>query len=199
SEAATISFFHPVTCFEMAKVSLSVSGSAVASRRMTAAQWGLLAALSVLWGGSFLFTGIALEELPTLTIVLLRVALAATGLLAIVRFMGLRMPRDCESWIGYLVMGLLNNALPFCLIAGAQVHLASSVVSILNATSPFITLVLAHYFTKSEKITALSLAGVVAGLFGVSVVMGGGRTGGATFNLGAHLACLLAATSYACA
>lgn len=177
----------------------SRSGRVVVNRRMTFAEWCLLIGLSVLWGGSFLFTGIALEELPALTIVLLRVALAAAGLSIIAAFMELDMPRDYGSLGRYLAMGFFNAALPFSLIAAAQAHLASSVVSTLNATAPFITLVLAHCFTDSEKVTSLNLAGVLAGLLGVATIMGVGWPGGAVANLSAHLWCLLAAASYACA
>lgn len=166
---------------------------------MTAAEWGLLAGLSVLWGGSFFFTEIAVRELPTFTIVLLRVALAAVALLAIVRLMGLKMPRDLNSWSGYLSMGLLNNALPFSLVAWGQIYVAASVASVLNATAPFATLVLAHFFTSSEKMTALRLSGVGAGVLGVAVMTSAGWSDSTGANLAAHLACLLAALSYACA
>jgi drug/metabolite transporter (DMT)-like permease len=186
---------------ECQAVAAGVSGGSevCAQRRMTTPEWGMLVGLSVLWGGSFLFTSIALEELPALTIVLLRLALASAGLVIVLRIMGLRLPRDRHSWLGYGVMGLLNNALPFCLIAWAQIHLTSPVVSTLNATSPFATILLAHLCTDSEKLTPGSLLGVVSGMTGVAVMMGVGWPGDMDLHITAHLACLLAAASYACA
>jgi len=64
------------------------------NRSMTPSEWGMLLALSVLWGGSFFFTGVALMELPPITIVVLRVGLAAVILNLATSAIGLRMPRD---------------------------------------------------------------------------------------------------------
>jgi drug/metabolite transporter (DMT)-like permease len=84
---------------------------------MGAREWALLIALSILWGGSFLFVGLAVRELPPLTIVLLRVALAALTLHAVIRAAGIPLPRGRRVWAAFLCMGLLNNAIPFTLIA----------------------------------------------------------------------------------
>ena len=177
----------------------AIRGKAGTPRPMTTSEWGLLAALSMLWGGSFFLTRIALEDLPALTIVLLRLGLGAAGLVVVLRCMGLRLPRDGLSWSGYAVMGLLNNALPFCLITWAQIHLTSSVVAVLNATAPFATLVLAHCCTRSEKLNLSRLSGVIAGLSGVAVMMSPGWASDGGMHVAAHVACLLAAISYACA
>jgi len=167
-------------------------------RRMAAGEWGLLVALSVLWGGAFFFTGVAVRELPPLTIVLLRVGLAALALAVVVRALGFAMPRDARSWGGLFAMGLMNNALPFSLVAWGQTHVASSMAAILNATAPFATLILAHAFTEAEKMTPLNVGGVAAGVVGVAVLVGSGAEGFGG-DLGAQLAILLAAMSYAAA
>ena len=86
------------------------------NKSMTLHEWGLLIALSILWGGSFFFTGIAVKELPTFTIVVGRVVLAAISLLLVVRFMGLRMPNGLRIWRAFFAMGFLNNVVPFVLL-----------------------------------------------------------------------------------
>lgn len=86
------------------------------NRPMSAAQWAMLLGLSVLWGGSFFFTGVALSALPPLTLVVLRVGIAALILNLILPFADPHRSRCREAWAAFLGMGLLNNVVPFCLI-----------------------------------------------------------------------------------
>lgn len=178
-------------------------------RTMTAGEWAALLGLSVLWGGSFFFNGVAVKELPPLTLVMLRLGLAALILLAVLRMTGVRMPRGAAMAAAFLGAGLLNNVVPFCLIVWGQTQIASSLAAILNATTPLFTVVVAHLFTTDEKMTGNRLVGVVAGLVGVVVMVGpaalagigtslgaGGAGGGGT-SLAPQLACLGAALSYA--
>lgn len=169
------------------------------NRSMGPLEWAMLLALSVLWGGSFFFTALAVRELPPLIIVTLRVGLAALLLLAVNRFLGVALPRDRRIWAAFLGMGLLNNAVPFCLIVWGQTHIASGLAAILNATTPLATVVVAHLLTPDEKMTGNRLAGVLVGLLGVVVMLGPSLLGGLGTNLLAQLACLAAALSYACA
>jgi drug/metabolite transporter (DMT)-like permease len=164
---------------------------------MTAREWSLLVALSVLWGGSFLFNGIAVRELPTFTVVLCRVALAA-ALLQLALRLGVP-PRRWSAEIGraFLVMGLVNNVVPFSLIVWGQAHIASGLAAILNATTPFFTVVVAHALTADEKVTTGRLLGVLIGLIGVSVMVGGDAVQALGTHIAAQIACLAAALSYA--
>lgn len=162
----------------------------------------MLIALSVLWGGSFFFTGVAVKELPPLTIVVCRVALAAITLLVVLRIMGLKMPTSRRVWVAFFGMGFLNNAVPFSLIVWGQVHLASGVASILIATTPLFTVLVAHWLTVDEKITVPRFIGVISGIIGVSIMIGeeaflslGANIVGA--NTVAQLSMLGAAMSYA--
>ena len=139
---------------------------------MRAAEWALLIALSLLWGGSFFFTGLAVRELPPLTIVTLRVALAALLLQLAVLATGGRMPRDLATWRAFLGMGFLNNVVPFCLIVWGQTRIASGLASILNATTPLFAVLVAHLLTRDEKMTGGRLAGVLVGFAGVVVMIG---------------------------
>jgi drug/metabolite transporter (DMT)-like permease len=159
-------------------------------------EWGLLLLLSLLWGGSFFFSKIAVGELPPLTVVLCRVVLAALTLNLIVLLAGRRLPADARTWGALVVMGLLNNAVPFSLIFWGQTQIASGLASILNATTPLFTVLVAHVATSDEKLTPRRLLGVITGVAGVAIMIGPGAfaAGGATL---AKLAVLGAALSYA--
>lgn len=162
-------------------------------------EWLLLTVLSILWGGSFFFVGVAVEALPPLTIVTLRVFLAAIALLAVVYFTGSRMPSNPTVWIAFIGMGVLNNVIPFTLIVWGQTHIASGLASILNATTPLFTVVAAHFLTKDEKMSNLKIIGIVFGLMGVAIMIGHEVLGGLGDSILAQVAVLGAAISYSLA
>ena len=165
-------------------------------KQMDAREWAMLIALSLLWGGSFFFIGVAVKELPPVTIVTLRVSLAAMALLVVCRIMGLRLPREWAVWRAFFGMGLLNNIIPFCLIVWGQTHIASGLASILNATTPLFTVIVAHFLTADEKMTGNKLAGVLIGFAGVATMIGPAAFGGAISGLWGQIAILGAAISY---
>lgn len=171
----------------------------MAIRYMTTAEWGLLIALSILWGGSFLFNGILVRELPTLTIVAARVALAAIALWTIVRLSGHAIPRSKEVWLAFLGMGVLNNIIPFSLIVWGQTHIASGLASILNATTPLFAVIAAHLLTQDEKMTGGRLVGVLVGFAGVALMIGPAVLSDLGTNVLAQLAVLGGAVSYSIA
>ena len=115
---------------------------------MGGVEWLLLIALSLLWGGSFFFTEVALAELPPFTVVLGRVGLAAAALLLMVLAQR-PAPAAHARALGApsLLMGALNNLIPFSLIVWGQTAIASGLAAILNATTPLFTVVLAHRLT----------------------------------------------------
>ena len=164
---------------------------------MTALEWVMLVALSLLWGGSFFFVGVAVAELPPLTIVLIRVGFAAAILWMIVRVIGLEMPETLGLWPAFFAMGVLNNLIPFSLIVCGQTHIASGLASILNATTPLFTVIVAHYFTTDERMTGNRVFAVIVGLAGVTVMMGPAAIEGIGANVLAQAAVLGAALSYA--
>lgn len=167
------------------------------NHRMSPAEWTLLAGLAVLWGAAFFFGKVALAELRPFTLVLARFGLAAIALLIAVRVSGHRMPASPRLWGGFLVLGALNNFIPFSLIASAQVHISSGLASILNATTPLFTAVVAHLCAADERLTGNRVVGVLLGIAGVCVLIGPD----ALHGLGAHalseVAMLGAALSYA--
>src|SRR5688572_11776542 len=150
---------------------------------MSGSDWLLLVILSILWGGSFFFAKIAVAELPPLTLVLGRVAIAAAALHFLIVVIGQRMPGDGRLWRDFLLMGLLNNAIPFSLIFWGQQEIASGLAAILNATTPLFTVLVAHALTRDETATPLKLIGVALGIGGVALMIGLDRAAG----LGAHL------------
>jgi drug/metabolite transporter (DMT)-like permease len=171
---------------------------AVTQRAMTAREWGLLALLSLLWGGSFFFIGVAVKELPPLTLAALRVGLAALILWASAPLTGAAPPRNGKAVAALALLGLGNNALPFALIAWGQTHLAAGLASILNAATPLFAVLVAHLFTAEEKLSRLKIIGTTAGMAGVAWVIGPDLIWGqAKANAWAEGAVLLAALSYA--
>jgi drug/metabolite transporter (DMT)-like permease len=162
--------------------------------RIDARDWSLLAALSVLWGGSFFFNGLVLRELPPFTLVLLRVAIAALILLPVLYAHRLAFPRGWTGWRPFFLVALFNNVLPFSLIVTGQTYIPSGLASILNATTPLFT-VLVMAAANEEKLIARRVAGVMVGLIGVIVLRGGGFGFDSGQGLGILL-CLAAALSY---
>jgi drug/metabolite transporter (DMT)-like permease len=117
------------------------------------------------------FNGIAVKELPPFTIVFVRVALAAALLWPVLKFHGLKLPSGITSWIPFIGMGLLNNVISMSLIVTGQTHIAAGMASVLNATTPFFTvLVLASY--GDEHLTSTRIVGVAWGFVGVMVFAG---------------------------
>jgi drug/metabolite transporter (DMT)-like permease len=169
------------------------------NRPMGAIEWLLLLALSVLWGGTFLFGEVALEEVRPFTLVLGRVGFAAIVLLAVVYGSGHRMPRGWIAWRPFFVMAVLNNLIPFSLIFWGQTEITGGLASILNATTPLFTVLLAHVLTRDERITPGRLAGLALGIAGVVVMVGPAALRGLGLHLLAQIAVLGASLSYACA
>ncbi|QSP95530.1 DMT family transporter [Marinobacter salinisoli] len=159
-------------------------------------EWALLLSLSVLWGGSFFFVGVAVTDLPPLTIVTLRVSLAALGLWLVVALLRYPLPRTPAIWLAFAVMGLINNVIPFSLIVWGQTQIASGLASILNATTPLFTVVVATLVLPDEKATPLKLLGVLVGFAGVVALIGVPAATGAAPLL-PQLAILGATLSYA--
>ncbi len=167
------------------------------NQTMTRFEWLLLISLSMLWGGSYFFGGVAVRELPTLVIVVCRIGFAALILLAVMRMLGQRLPSDVHIWTAFFAMGFLNNVVPFSLVVWGQSHVASGVASILNGATPFFTVLVAHVLTSDEKMTGGRLMGVLLGMIGVAVMIGGEALDSLGIEVLAQLAFLGAALSYA--
>jgi drug/metabolite transporter (DMT)-like permease len=166
---------------------------------MGLAEWAMLVALSVLWGASFFFVGIAVRALPPVTIVALRVAGAALILNLVLALLGTRLPGGARLWAAFAGMAVLNNVVPFLLFTWGQSAIASGLAAILNATTPLFAVFVAHALTQDEKLSPARLAGALAGFGGVVLMVGPAALGGIGESVAAQLACLAAAFSYALA
>ncbi|WP_377397051.1 DMT family transporter [Rhizobium helianthi] len=164
---------------------------------MNAVEWLMLVSLSLLWGGSFLFNGVLVQAWQPLTIVTARVALAALCLWIVIGVTGQRAPRSLSIWLSFLAMGLINNVVPFSLIVWGQTQIASGLAAILNATTPFFGVVIAHFLTVDEKLTVNRLIGVIIGIAGVTWMIGPSLIGHGGNQLIGELAVLAAALCYA--
>jgi drug/metabolite transporter (DMT)-like permease len=162
--------------------------------RIDGRDWALLGVLSVLWGGSFFFNGVALRELPPLTVVFLRVVLAALILLPLLWVYRIRLPTGISGWKPFFTVALFNNVLPFSLIVAGQTYIPSGLASILNATTPLFTVVVMAA-AGDEKLYPRRIAGVVTGLIGVIILRGQNLDFGKGQGVGILL-CLAGAFSY---
>ena len=162
--------------------------------RIDARDWALLGVLSVLWGGSFFFNGLALRGFPPLTLVLLRVTLAALILLPLLHIYRIDFPAGISGWMPFVAVALFNNVLPFSLIVLGQTTIASGLASILNATTPLFT-VIVMAVSGEERLSPQRVAGVTIGLIGVTILRGGLDLDLAGQGTGIAL-CLAAALSY---
>jgi drug/metabolite transporter (DMT)-like permease len=161
--------------------------------------WAELLLLATIWGGSFISNRLALNEVPVLTTVAFRVAGACLLLWVYVRLRGLPIPRSPRIWLAFLVMGLLNNALPFTLITWGQLTIASGLAAIVNASTAVFGVLVAALVFRDERLTARRLTGVLLGFTGVAVAIG--LQALTTLNLTSlpQLALVAAAVSYALA
>ncbi len=181
------------------KAEKTVQSAEVINRSMGFQEWMLIVILSVLWGGSFFFVGVAVKQIPPLSIVMCRVAIASVILLAVTKSRGEKLPSSLSLWGGFMVMGALNNLIPFSLIVWGQTHIESGLASILNGTTPIFSVILAHFLTKEERLTANRMSGVLVGWVGVAVLIGIESMRAFGIEVFGQIAVLGAAFSYACA
>lgn len=161
---------------------------------MTLKDTGALLLLSALWGGSFLFMRIAAPALGPILLIALRVGIAAAALLGY-GLLTRRLPSLGQAWRQYLVVGIINSALPFVLISTAELHLPASVAGVLNATTPLFG-ALAASLWLGERLSPTKLGGLLLGFAGVVVMVGLYPMGVTTETLLSVGASLLAAISY---
>lgn len=165
-----------------------------APKTMDGQDWSLLILLSVLWGGAYFFAGVAVRELPPLTVVLVRVFLAAVALLPLFWYFGHSLPKSFSGWLPFFGMGLLNNVLPFGFIFAGQTQITVGLSSIINAMTPLFTVVVMAAFLQ-ERLTANRVIGVLLGVAGVAVLRGFDGSIGGSQTLGIAL-CMAGALSY---
>ena len=134
--------------------------------------WGALLLLGVIWGGSFLSIRIALDEVGPLTSVAHRTFWAMLILWVVVGVRRLPLPRDAQTWGAFVVMGLLNNVIPFGLMAWGQLYVETGLTSILNAATAIFGVLVAALFFTDERVTPRKAVGVSLGFLGVATAIG---------------------------
>ena len=159
----------------------------------------LLTLLALIWGGSFFLAAVVLKEVPPITVALFRVVGALPALALFVWFKGVSLPRNLKVWSAYLVMGALNNAIPFSLIFWSQTQITSGLTSILNGATGVTGVIVAGLLLHDERLTAHKLIGVVIGFFGVALTIGLDAMRSFDIQSLAPLAVLLAGLSYSLA
>ncbi|RED49733.1 DMT family transporter [Aestuariispira insulae] len=158
----------------------------------------LLCLLAILWGGAFTLVGFTVEYFSPLEVVSLRVALAAPVLWGVILFQREKMPRQWKPWGAFLMLGILNNAIPFYCITWGQTRIDSGMAAVLNGATPLFGALLAHFMIQDEKLSWQKLAGLGMGLGGVILLVGPNLVLD-PYSLLGQGAILVAALSYACA
>lgn len=166
---------------------------------MSAADWGIIMLLSLLWGCVFFFAELGLRSFQPNTLAFLRMALAVPPMILALKLMGHHLPTDRKSWGQLFILGALNAAFPFILFFWGQTQIESGLASILNATTPLWGVITAHFLTRDEKATPTRVGGVLLGLAGIMVMVGTEALGGISGSVLAQLACLAATLLYALA
>lgn len=167
------------------------------SGAMSPKSWAMLILLGAIWGGSFFFARVAVAEIRPLTLVLFRVAIAAAALHIYLAIRGPSIRLALPYAGGFFLLALLNNVIPFSLIFAGQTQLGAGIASVLNATTPFWTALLANVLTADERLTWNKVAGILLGLAGTAVMIGPGLVAGLGGPVWPKLALIGASISYA--
>lgn len=158
-----------------------------------------LLTLAALWGPSFLFMRVAVEDIPPLTIVLGRVGIGALLVLLALRYRGGQLPRSRTIWLHLAFLGFMQNALPFLLFAWGEQYIESALASILNGTTPIFTILLAHFLVQADRLTMPKMVGVVLGFTGLALLIAPALVGGVQATTWGMFALVGASICYAIA
>jgi drug/metabolite transporter (DMT)-like permease len=159
----------------------------------------LLGLLALLWGSSYLLIRVALDNLPPLTLMAIRVGLAALVLMPVVILQGHRLPRDPVIWRQLFVQSILNATAAWTLLAWGQQFVDSGLAGVLNSTSPIFVFFITLLVTRHEALSALKLTGALLGVAGVVLIIGVDVLAGLGREVTAQVAVLLGAFCYGCA
>jgi drug/metabolite transporter (DMT)-like permease len=159
--------------------------------------WLTFIILGIVWSASFLWIKIALQEVGPITLVAYRVVLGLAFCALVMLVMRVAWPRTLAEWVPFLVVGLTNVAIPFFLITWGEQSIDSAVASILNATTPLFTIILATVFLRDDKLNAQRLIGLLIGFGGVVVLMSKDLSTQAHNSVLGQVAVVVASLSYA--
>jgi len=157
----------------------------------------LLLLLATLWGASYTFIKLGVATIPPITLIAARTAIAGLLLLAIMRWRGIRMPRDLATWRRFLFQACLNSVIPWTLIAWGERLVDAGLATILNSAAPIFTFLLTALVTRHEAATPRKLFGVIAGMAGICLIVGVDAFHGLGRGLLAEVAIVAATLCYA--
>lgn len=138
---------------------------------MKTKHWLIFILLGAIWSSSFMWIKIAVQEVGPITLVAFRVLFGLLFGIVVIRIQRVPLPRTFKVWFPLLVVGLTNVAIPFFLISWGEQAIDSAVASILDATVPLFTILIAHYMLHDDKITLPKVLGLLTGFAGVTVLM----------------------------
>ncbi len=159
----------------------------------------LLGCLALLWGSSYLFVRIAVQEIPPVTLIAIRVSVAAALLLTVMAWQNVNLPHDIGTWGNLLVQAFLNSIGAWTLLAWGQQFIDSGLASVLNSTSPIFVFLITFFVTRHEATNPLRLVGACLGILGVVLVIGPNVLAGLGQQVAGQCAALVGAMMYACA
>lgn len=166
---------------------------------MTLRQMATLWLLALVWGASFLFIKVGVTTIPPMTFVFFRVGIAAVLIYAVIRWQGLKVPRDRTIWLKLGFVGFINAALPYSMYAWGEQQMganASGLASIYNATTPLWTVILAQFFARDERLTRIRTLGIVIGFAGVVFLFANAIGNISQTDTVGQLMCIIAAAFY---
>lgn len=165
---------------------------------MKTKHWIIFITLGLIWSSSFMWVELALREVGPLTLVAFRVFFGFLFGVAVILIQRVALPRTFKEWLPLIVLGLTNIAFPFFLISWGQKSIDSGVASILDATVPLFTILVAHFLLQDDKMTPAKVLGLLTGFAGVVVLMSkdiGASTGSLLGQLAVIAACIFYAAS----
>ena len=168
-------------------------------RPRLARELALLLLLATLWGASYTFIKLGVATIAPITLIAARTAIAGLLLLAIMRWRGVRLPRDGATWRRFLLQACLNSVIPWTLLAWGERSVDAGLATILNSASPIFAFLLTAAVTRHEAAPPRKLFGVVAGMAGICLIVGIEAFDAVAGGLVAELAIVAAAICYACA
>jgi len=163
---------------------------------MQAKHWFVFILLGAIWSSSFMWIKIAMREVGPITLVAFRAFFGLLFCIVVILIQRVQLPRTLKEWTPLLIVGLTNIAIPFFLISWGELHIDSAVASILDATVPLFTILMAHFLLSDDKITLPKMLGLVVGFAGIVVLMSK-DVGASSSSLVGQAAVILASIFYA--
>ena len=161
--------------------------------------WVILFLLGAIWGASYMFIKVGVAEIPPFTFVAGRTLIAAIALFIVLRLRGESLPRTRRAWLPLIAMGIFNGVIPYTAITWGETHITSGLAAILTAAVPLFTVILGHFWTRDERLTAWKAFGVIVGFLGVAVLFFPELRRGIQIEFWGQFAIVIASASYAVA